>query len=492
MVAMQRISASFGHPLSLSTGQRERFDLKEIARWADLVTFLALFASAAAALAIGNAHDQLGLALGASALLLAVGGAAFVVGRGHTLGWVLLTACNVAFVALHIQLGRGTLEFHFGVFVLLGLLLVYRDWRPIVWAAALFAVHHVVFDRLQALGMGVYCTPSPDFLKTVMHAAYVVVQTGVEIFLALRLRQAAVESAQLSAIVSRVDRGDVLCLDLSGLSVSAPTAVALKKAIHKMAAAMADVSQAAASIEVATSEIAMGNQDLSQRTDMQASNLQRTSVSMAQLTDTMRQSAETVTQANQLSAEAANAAVQGGTMVDTVVATMAGISESSRRIAEINAVIDGIAFQTNILALNAAVEAARAGEQGRGFAVVATEVRTLAQRSAQAAKEIKSLISDSVDQVLRGTHQASSAGASMANIVQDAQRVNRLIGEIASAAGQQTVGVTAVSGAVTHLDAVTQQNAALVQQSATAAESLREQARGLNEVVQRFSVTAAG
>jgi methyl-accepting chemotaxis protein len=288
-----------------------------------------------------------------------------------------------------------------------------------------------------------------------------------------------------------VDRGDTLCLDLSGLTVQAPTAVMLKSAIGKMAVAMTDVTAAAASIQVASSEIASGNLDLSQRTETQASNLQQTAASMEQLTGTVRQSADTAVQATRLSAEAAEAAVQGGAMVDTVVATMAGISESSRRIAEINAVIDGIAFQTNILALNAAVEAARAGEQGRGFAVVATEVRSLAQRSAQAAKEIKSLISDSVTQVNLGTQQAGSAGASMANIVSGARRVNQLIGEIASAAGQQTVGITQVGEAVTHLDTVTQQNAALVEQSAAAAESLRQQAAGLNAVVQRFSVATA-
>jgi len=470
---------------------QDRTDLQEIARFGDLVMLFTMFAAAAAALAIGDTYGQFGLALGASALLLAVGCAAFFAGRGRALGWVTLTVCNVAFVALHIQLGRGTVEFHFGVFVLLGLLLVYRDWRAIALGAALFAVHHVAFDRMQAFGLGVYCTPEANFLKMVMHALYVVVQSSIELFLALRLRQSAVESSQLAAIVRSVDRGETLCLDLSGLVVQAPTAVMLKNAIGKMALAMADVSAAAASIEVASAEIASGNMDLSQRTETQASNLQQTAASMEELTGTVRQSADTAVQATRLSAEAAEAAVQGGAMVDTVVATMAGISESSRRIAEINAVIDGIAFQTNILALNAAVEAARAGEQGRGFAVVATEVRSLAQRSAQAAKEIKSLISDSVAKVNLGTQQAGSAGASMANIVHGAQRVNQLISEIASAAGQQTLGITQVGEAVTHLDTVTQQNAALVEESAAAAESLRQQATSLNAVVQRFSVVGA-
>ena len=486
---MNSTDIEFSGPAASS--QLARSDLHEIARFADLAMLLTMFASAVAALAIGNTYGQFGLALGASVLLLALGCGAFVVGRGRPLGWTVLTACNVAFVALHIQLGRGTLEFHFGVFVLMGLLLVYRDWRPIALGAALFAVHHFAFDRLQAFGLGVYCTPEANFLKTVMHALYVVVQAGIELFLALRLGQSAVESSELSSIVRSVDRGDTLCLDLSRLLVQAPAAVILKDTIGKVALAMAAVSAAAASIQVASSEIASGNLDLSQRTETQASNLQQTAASMEQLTGAVRQSADTALQATRLSAEAADAAVQGGAMVDTVVATMAGISESSRRIADINSVIDGIAFQTNILALNAAVEAARAGEQGRGFAVVATEVRSLAQRSATAAREIKSLISESVTKVGLGTQQANSAGARMAHVVDSAKRVNQLIGEIASAAAQQTVGITQVGQSVTHLDTVTQQNAALVEESAAAAESLRLQATGLNAVVQRFSTVAS-
>ncbi|PTT93238.1 chemotaxis protein [Pelomonas sp. HMWF004] len=465
-------------------------DLQVIARFGDLVMLLTMLASAAAALAIGDAYGQFGLALGASALLSILGCAAYLVGRGHDLGWMVLTACNVAFVALHIQLGRGTVEFHFGVFVLLGLLLVYRDWRPIALGAGLFAVHHIAFDRLQALGIGVYCTPEANLLKTMMHALYLVVQTGIELFLALRLRQSAMESSQLSAIVRSVDRGDTLCLDLSGLRVQAPVAVMLKDAVEKMAVAMADVSSAAASIQVASSEIASGNLHLSQRTETQASSLQQTAASMEELTSTVRQSADTAVAAQRLSAEAADAAAQGGVMVDTVISTMAEISKSSQRIAEINSVIDGIAFQTNILALNAAVEAARAGEQGRGFAVVASEVRMLAQRSAEAAKEIKLLIAESVTKVSLGTQQAGNAGASMTQIVSGAQRVNGLISELANAATKQTLGITQVGQAVTQLDTVTQQNAALVEQSAAAAENLRQQATSLNKVVNRFSTAA--
>jgi methyl-accepting chemotaxis protein len=460
----------------------------DIARQGNLFMLLALFGEAAAALAIGQAYGTLSLALAASGLLLAVGTATYLAGRSRAQGWVLLTTCNVAFIALHLQLGRGTIEFHFGVFVLLALLMAYRDWRPIVLAAALVAVHHVAFDRLQAAGYGVYCTPEANFLKTLMHAVYVVVQTGIEIYLALQLRQAALASAELSAIVCHVDDGEVLRLDVAGMALQSSTALALQRAIGKVATAMADVSTAAASIEVASSEIAAGNLDLSQRTEMQAANLQQTAASMQQLTGTVRNTAETALQAAQLAGHAADAAVEGGVRVGTVTETMNGISTSSRRIADINAVIDGIAFQTNILALNAAVEAARAGEHGRGFAVVAAEVRLLSQRSANAAREIKTLIGESVEKAELGTDQVKSAGDSMTHIVGQAQRVNQLIGEISQAAAQQTQGITQVGSAVTQLDAVTQQNAALVEQGAAAADSLKQQASRLNAVVQRFAL----
>ena len=462
--------------------------LVTVARFGDLVMYVTLFGQAAAAIAIGQYFGGTGLALGASAALIGLATAAFMLCRGSLLSSTLLTTCNVLFVALHIQLGRGTIEFHFGVFVLLGLLLVYRDWRPIVFAAALTAVHHVAFDRLQAMGWGIYCTPEANFLKTLIHAAYVVVQTGVEIFLALQLRRATVEASELSAIVRSIGQGDAVSLDVSHVDVSAPTSTALKAAVLKIGSAMADVSAAAASIEVATTEIANGNLDLSQRTEEQASNLQQTAASMEELTATVKSTADTAGEANHVAASAASAAVDGGDAVGKVVATMDAISQSSKRIADITAVIDSIAFQTNILALNAAVEAARAGEQGRGFSVVAAEVRLLAQRSATAAKEIKSLIGDSVDKVNAGTELVSAAGSTMQNIVTQARRVSQLIGEISEATSQQTSGISQVGDAVTQLDSVTQQNAALVEESAAAAESLKHQATRLNAVVNRFTL----
>jgi methyl-accepting chemotaxis protein len=244
------------------------------------------------------------------------------------------------------------------------------------------------------------------------------------------------------------------------------------------------------SINTASSEIAMGNLDLSSRTEQTASNLQQTAASMEQLTAGVQNSAKSANEANSLASSAAGVAERGGQVVAKVVATMDAISASSAKIADITGVIDSLAFQTNILALNAAVEAARAGEQGRGFAVVAGEVRTLAQRSAQAAREIKTLISESVERVEGGSKLVGDAGRTMADIVESVQRVTTMMSEIALATREQSEGIGQVSGAVSQLDQMTQQNAALVEESAAAAESLKHQATSLSDLVGRFRIDA--
>jgi methyl-accepting chemotaxis protein len=263
---------------------------------------------------------------------------------------------------------------------------------------------------------------------------------------------------------------------------------ALAEMEKSLVSVVTSVRRGSEGVSTASSEIAQGNHDLSSRTESQASALEQTAASMEQLSSAVKQNAESAMQANQLAMSASTVAVQGGEVVAQVVETMKGINDSSRKISDIISVIDGIAFQTNILALNAAVEAARAGEQGRGFAVVASEVRSLAGRSAEAAKEIKTLINASVERVEQGTRLVDQAGTTMTEVVSSIRRVTDLMGEISAASNEQSLGVAQVGEAVTHMDQSTQQNAALVEEMAAAASSLKSQAQELVQVVEVFKL----
>jgi methyl-accepting chemotaxis protein len=286
---------------------------------------------------------------------------------------------------------------------------------------------------------------------------------------------------------TRMADGDLdFDVEAHGRDEAARLLLAMGNMRAKLAGLVADVRLNAESVAGASSEIAHGNSDLSSRTEHQASALQQTASSMEELGTAVRHNADSARQANQLAQGATDVAVRGGEVVGRVVSTMKGINDSSRRIADIIGVIDGIAFQTNILALNAAVEAARAGEQGRGFAVVASEVRNLAQRSASAAREIKLLIATSVERVEQGSQLVDSAGTTMTEVVAAIQRVTEIMGEISQASSEQSSGVAQVGLAITQMDQATQQNAALVEQSAAAADSLRGQAAQLVQAVSVF------
>ncbi|MFL9923146.1 methyl-accepting chemotaxis protein [Herbaspirillum lusitanum] len=333
-----------------------------------------------------------------------------------------------------------------------------------------------------------------DFNRAVIQAAIVLVILGVLLSLIAAMvsrnifRSIGGEPTEAAEMARKIAAGDLTgsVALVKGSEHSLVAAVAYTR--DRLVNTVLGIKQATDSIKVSVDEIASGNMDLSSRTEQQAGSIEETASAMEELTSTVRHNAESAQQASQLAATASSVAEEGGAVVNQVVQTMESINESSRKIVDIIAVIDGIAFQTNILALNAAVEAARAGEQGRGFAVVASEVRSLAQRSAAAAKEIKLLIDDSVSKVGAGTQLVERAGATMHQVVTSIQSVSTVVKEIATASREQSAGIEQVSTAVTQMDETTQQNSALVEQAAAAAQSLQEQADSLVRLVNVFTL----
>ncbi len=466
------------HPLD---AQRRHGDA-----WLCLLLVLYVGTAIAIGLAFQNPVMSFGGVIGWTLLLALPGLLVTFAWRGTLLSRLVMAWSLSALVALHIQLGAGMIEFHFGVFVTLAVLMVYLDWRPIVLAAAIFAVHHILFDRLQAAGFGVYCLSQPHLGIILIHAAYVVLQTVFEVLFVSRLSRNVRDNAEVALLAEHLSDGDRIALDVEGLEVRAPLALELRAILGRMAGIMATVRQTSDQILSASGEIASGNWDLSARTESAASHLATTGSSVETLTATVREGAAAAQQASRLAGDAAGVAQRGGAVVGEVVRTMDAIHADSRRMADIIAVIDGIAFQTNILALNAAVEAARAGEQGRGFAVVAAEVRGLAQRSAQAAREIKQLIDDSVDKVATGNHLVQSAGETMREVVGSVRQVSDMLAVLAASANEQSDSISQVNTAVGELDRMTLQNVGLVEQSSAAAQSLKEHAQRLAQMVTVF------
>lgn len=440
-------------------------------------------------LGLAAMHDTMKWALivGLPAALIPT---AMIVGFGGTrLAASVAAVALMVFAGLHIHQAAGLSELHFGIFVLLAFLLCYRDWLVIVVAATTIALHHLSFNYLQELGYGVLCMTEPDFGRILVHAAYVIVETGVLCFLAVLLKRETVQAAELTRTVAALSgEGGVINLRSDGRQASSPAGSALQQAVGSMHGAMERVHSGVETIAAASREIASGNLDLSERTERQASSLQGTVASMEALTSRVRLNGESARRANELAISASSVAVRGGDVVAQVVETMASINESSKHIVDIISVIDSIAFQTNILALNAAVEAARAGEQGRGFAIVAAEVRSLAQRSAGAAKEIKELISASVGRVDAGTQLVDQAGETMRDIVDSVRRVTDLIGEISAASVEQESNILEIDRAISDMDTFTQQNAAQVEEAAAAARSLQNQVDDLSRVVGTFAL----
>ncbi|SDG04198.1 MULTISPECIES: methyl-accepting chemotaxis protein [unclassified Duganella] len=471
-----------------------RFDpLQAIAVQADKMMLCVLWALQLFSLALAGLNDTWMLALVIGLLAAGVPTALHFSAPGSVLTRCVVGASVMVFAALNIHQAAGLTELHFGIFVYLAFLLAYRDWKPIVVAAGVAAVHHLSFHYLQEWGYGVMCFTRPQLSTVFIHAAYVVVESAVLIFLATILRRAANQAAELEGIVSALAAIEGR-IDLSATEAKPRSRLARKlvEMLVTMRDTISGVRDGAHTIAGASGEIAQGNAELSRRTERQAGSIEQTATSMSRLAATVRQNNESARQANALAQSASVIAAKGGEAVRQVVDTMGEINASSRRIVDIISVIDGIAFQTNILALNAAVEAARAGEQGRGFAVVASEVRSLAHRSAAAAKEIKELIGNTVQTVDGGSKLVDEAGATMLEVVDSVQRVTAIMGEMSNANQEQNEGIERINSAIVEFDETTQQNAALVEEDAAAADALAQEARHLTTLVSAFKLEGRG
>jgi len=369
--------------------------------------------------------------------------------------------------------------------------IVYEQYMPAVTAYVTALRELVALEERERSQLREEVAGTRNMLFTASALVLVVVVVGALLGAALLIRSIRQPLDQANELAARIAQGDLSArIDTSRADEFGDLMKSLARMNDALARMVLQVRQSTDSIATASAEIATGNHDLSVRTEQTSSNLQSTAAAMEELTSTVQHSADNARQASQLATSASQVAQKGGSVVQQVVATMDEINASSKKIADIIGVIDGIAFQTNILALNAAVEAARAGEQGRGFAVVAGEVRNLASRSAEAAKEIKALINTSVQKVESGAQLVTQAGDTMNEIVQSVRRVADVIGEITAAASEQSNGIAQVNQSIASLDQMTQQNAALVEQSAAAAQSLREQADQLAQAVAAFKLAA--
>ena len=458
----------------------------------DRIVLAGMAALHAGSLAYGWLRGEFALALLGGALLLLAALGVAAISKGETLSQLCLPVMGMAMAGLMIHVARGQVEAHFGVFAFLAVLVVYRSSLAIVSGAAAIAVHHLSFNFLQEWGWGPVCFVEPGLGRVIEHALYVITEAGVLLFLAARARAEFLAGEELKAVGEAVMGADG-SIDLSGSALALKTGSGkrLAASMQRIGEAVAQVRATAESVKLGCANIVASNQRLNERTIDATTRIAQTVASVAQVSSTIRDSTESAARANGLVATASSAASEGGQAVGRVVETMSDIQQASRKITDIIGVIDGIAFQTNILALNAAVEAARAGEQGRGFAVVASEVRSLAQRSADAAKEIKQLITSSVERVDAGSGLVDNTGQIIGDVVVQVREVSQLVGQISASSTRQSEDIGQINQAIAHLDQVTQQNAALVDETAGATQRLMREADELVAAVAVFRATPA-
>jgi methyl-accepting chemotaxis protein len=372
-----------------------------------------------------------------------------------------IASALMVFCALNIHQGHGRLELHFGIFALLALLLCYEDWRAIVMAAVVIAIHHAVFTYLQNAGYGVFCMPEPGFAMVAVHAIYVVVEAVALCYLAIVLaRKTATALANRAELEAHLDAMNTLA---------------------------EEAHQSVGEINAASGELAASSQAIAHGAKKQAQSLAQAAASLREIKEAVLNSTSNARQADRLAVSSGESARQGGEVVAEAVTAMGEINTASARISEIISTINEIAFQTNLLAVNAAVEAARAGEEGKGFGVVASEVRSLAQRTTGASKEIKGLIEDTLRKVERGAALVNRSGQTLQGIVGSVDRVTKMVEDIAAAAEEQSMGVNELNAALCKMDGVTQANTAETDQMAAMARSLSVQSAHLTQLIVKLT-----
>lgn len=463
--------------------------LRAVGLQADRLMLVLLVLSFVLAVAVASVVTDWQIAMAWGLPMLGVGVLLFALQRGTAVTRYALPLLVSAMVALQIQVSMGALEFHFGVFVMLALVMVYRDMGPILVCAAFFAVHHVLFDRLQAAGFNIYCTPAADFLRTAAHGGYVVAQTVAELIVVHHMRQAFRQGAELNQLVEQVDQPDHIELRVQHTKVATHVAQRLRNTLQRMAAAVAAVQHSVTHVHYASQEIATGSADLSQRTEHASSYIEETLNATQRIHDLVSETAQSALEVHDVVRKTAAQAVQGEQATAALVAQMQSMQAQSAKIAEIAGVVDGLAFQTNLLALNAAVEAAHAGDRGRGFAVVAQEVRRLAHSSTEAAAEIRQVIAQTVHATSTGQTASEQVQAAMQALAQGVSTAAQTLEKIAQASEQQQAGIAQINTAIVQLDNMTAQNAALAEQSSAAAASLREQMAEVSGHIAKFEVS---
>jgi methyl-accepting chemotaxis protein len=449
----------------------------------DTLLLIVLAIGFLAAIGIGSQYTRGADAYRVGIPLLGAAGAVWWLLRGTFAAHASMAVLLMAMVSLHIHVGMGNNLYHFGVFAGLAILMVYKDWRVPVIAAGAIAVQHAGFNALQAAGVSVYCFTQPSWGEVAAHATYVVAQTGIEAWIALRLARAEASALEVRRLV--VSEDGSIGLNVRGATAQTSLGRSVGGALTLMQRTVLQVKHSAHEIHSAAAKVTNEGGDLGART---AAGLRASSSAMSSLAQDLERNNSEAGRARDLAVGASDIAIRGGAAMKEVVETMGAIGASSRKISDIIGLIDSIAFQTNLLALNAAVEAARAGEQGRGFAVVAAEVRNLAQRSAAAATETKGFIVDTVSRIEQGGAQVDRAGQTVEEILVATRGVAEIVASMSDDLRKQMANVREAAQSMDSLGELTRRNAALVQDSAEAAQHVVREAEALTLAVAQFRV----